>query len=271
MPTKWTRPLALVVALTAVLSMAPWLIAAEGKSLQLANAGHATPSPASEEGANQAHQSLPGEGLGYQHDEGAGTDGSGRQRLEVYDFVFDETAYIPERRYPEAMVVQVVSGSFSICVGDEDLVIVDPGFQDDNDDKPKREIPIVREGSIGEPSCDLFSPQDPSGDFVRRLDGDPCTELCALPPGTTVLIEEGATVYLPRATTCFWCNVTKGQASLRVFPVLPQVNEVPFSWTELVGISTLEAEALATPETEALYGARHFYHVTLSGLGVGCM
>lgn len=271
MPSKRTRSLALVVVLTAVLGMAPWLITAEGKSSQLAHAGHATPSPAAEEGASpetpsQAEEE--GAGLRYQHDEGAGTDGSGRQRLEVYSFVFDDTAYIPERRYPEAMVVQVESGRFSICVGDEDLVIVDPGFQDDN---ARRQIPILRESSIDEPSCDLFSRPDPSGDVVRTLNGYPCTQLCALPPGKTVRVEEGATVYLPKATTCFWCNVTGGEASLRVFPVLPQVNDVPFSWTTLEGINPAEAEAFATPEAEAPNGARYFHRVTLSGLGVGCM
>jgi len=261
MPIRRTRPLALVLVLTAVLSMAPWLIAAEGKSAQLANTGLASSSPAAEQGASRATSSPTSElgaGLRYVPQEGAGTDGGGAQRLEVYSFVFDATAYIPERRNPEAMVVQVESGSFSICVGDEDLVIVDPGVQ-----ASLEGIPILRESTVDKPSCDLFLPPDQSGDVVKDLDGNPCTELCALRPGETVLVEEGATVFLPRATTCFWCNVTAGEARLRVFPVLPQVSEVPFSWTDLEGIGTSEAEALD--------GARHFHHVTLSGLSVGCM
>ncbi len=171
MPTKWTRPLALVVVLTASLSMAPWLIAAEGKSSQLADTSQATPSPAAEEGASPTTSvpaSEPGEGLRYVHQEGATTIGGGSKKLEAYSFIFGDTAYIPENVYPEAMVVQVRSGSFALRVGKEDLVIADPAGQT---------IPIL------EPTGDPVLVSDPNQTkgVVTRLDGDECTDLCALP------------------------------------------------------------------------------------------
>ncbi len=95
-------------------------------------------------------------------------------------------------------------------------------------------------------------------DVVRGRDGEPCTDLCALPPEETVLIEKGATVYLPGPLTCFWCNVSAGEAELLVFPAVP--NGEAFSWTLLGGIN-----AGVTPDSARLY-----HGATWSRAGVGC-
>lgn len=185
---------------------------------------------------------LDGEGLSYEFIERGSSQGGGNKDLEQYIFTFEPEAAIPEHQYPEAMVVKVLAGQFGFRVGDEDLVIVEPR---------NNEIQILED----------------TGDPVKTSDQivaiRPCTPLCALPPGETILIEEGSTVYLPGSVTCFWCNMMDSKAQLFVLPVIDPVIEQrvgPFSWTQMRGISGPAADA----------GTRHYANSTVPGLLVGC-
>jgi hypothetical protein len=99
-----------------------------------------------------------------------------------------------------------------------------------------------------------------SGFAVGDDTGQPCVSLCALPPKTAVLIQEGQTVYLPGQVSCFWCNISANTAELEVFAVLSvSASASDFSWARLQGIGTTGVSAGPS-------GLR----ASLPGLAIGC-
>jgi len=231
MPTRTVQLLALFLLLTAAVGTAPALVAAQDQT---------------------DYSGLDGRGIRFERLEGGDTYGGDNKTLEEYVFFFDRTAYLPEFPYPEVMVVQVESGSFALRVGNEDLVIADPGGRD---------IHILE--STGDPI--MVSDPGQAGDVVRNRDGTPCTDLCALPPETMVVIETGGTVFLPGGVTCFWCNVSFHEAQLLVFPSVPDGQQ--FSWTQLGQMGEAGTPEVAGTPASAV---RHFRGATFSGAGVGC-
>ena len=154
--------------------------------------------------------------------ESGATAGGGGQYLQPYLFTFEPLAGIPENAYAEPMIVKVVSGSFVLRVGPEDLVVVDAQGSP---------IPVLDEVR-GDPGF------QETGYYVADDTGQPCVTLCALYPEESVLVVAGQTVYLPGMVTCFWCNIDSQQAQLEVFAVLSaNVSPSDFSWVRLENIS----------------------------------
>lgn len=184
-----------------------------------------------------------GAGISIEPVEGAPSEGGGGKTLEQYIVTFEPTAYLPENRYPEAMVVKVQKGSFAIRVGEEDLVIVDPAGRQLSI-LESADYPMVLRNDIG---------------VVTDVDGNPCETLCALPPNQTVLVEEGSTLFIPEMVTCFLCNISGEFAELLVYPAVLQGQK--FSWTLLNEVTTV---AISN-------GVRVLPQGAIPGRGVGCM
>jgi hypothetical protein len=170
---------------------------------------------------------------------------------ETYEFTFGENAAVPYFPYPEAMVVKVMSGSFALRVGGEDLVVVDPHGMPilllDESALTDADSPYPR----GISDRDIGEVQDRSGT---------CTTLCVLPPKVTVRIDKGFTVYLPGYVSCFFCNISAGpDAVLRVVASLASSDQ-PFSWTQLSGVTASESST----------NRRSFFGAASSGAYVGC-
>ena len=222
------RPLAWLLALVATLVLAP--------------AGLLVARPLAISAQEVQGETVAGEGISFDilpgATEGRDPQAQDAERLQPYLFTFQRGAYIPEEAYPEAIIAQVIEGNFAFRVGPEDLVIVDP-----NDEET---ITIVE--PTGPPDPDPANA--PSYNDIGVVIGDdnrPCTTICAIRAGDTVQLDPGDTIYLPDNTTCFWCNVSGFAAQLRVFARLPaQTDATGFSWTQLQGIGTLQAEATPT-------------------------
>jgi hypothetical protein len=145
------------------------------------------------------------------------------------------------------MIVSVRAGSFAFSAGDENLVVIDAAGAP---------IPVLT--TIDDP---------PYFQESRRIQlvlvddtGQPCTSLCAIPAGRTVLVQPGNTVYLPGGTTCFWCSIDTMGAELEVYAVLPSgAGPKQFSWTQLEGIGTAWARPGAVRAS-----------ILLPGLAYGC-
>jgi hypothetical protein len=181
-----------------------------------------------------------GEGIYFTPLERAPTEGGGKKALQGYSFTFQPEAYLPEYPYPEVMVVKVASGHFAFRVGEEDLVIVDPQGS---------KISILE-------TIDEITFGGEQG-TVQTTGGSDCTTLCAIPPNVTVLIERDMTVYLPGETTCFFCNLTAGDAELIVYPAVRQGDA--FSWTLLNKVNAQQGD-----------GPRYYRAAQLPSLIVGC-
>ena len=193
---------------------------------------------------------LDGEGLRYELiDSQEGAEGT---IWEQYLFTFGPLAGLPEHPYPEAMVVKVMSGSFALRIGNEDVVVVDPQGSP---------IPIL------EPSGDPLLVIIGEIEIDEIVDGNGvCTTLCLLPAGVTVLIEEGATVYLPGNVTCLFCNISNDADATLMVVADVSTSDQPFSWTQLMDVGT--PEALATPQADR--SGQSSWEAISSGLYVGC-
>jgi hypothetical protein len=155
------------------------------------------------------------------------------ERLEQYVFTFEPYAWIPYCEYPEAMVIQVRSGSFFLYAGSDEPIIVDPYGNE--------EIEI------------LDDPVKVSNYVVANPDSTPCFELCLLPVKTLVRIDTGDTVIFPGDSRFCLCNVTDQNAELTVFATVPGV----FSWTALDSVTPVA-------------NRRAFPQRALPGFGFGC-
>jgi hypothetical protein len=173
---------------------------------------------------------------------------------EHYEFTFGDNAAVPYFPYPEAMVVKVMSGSFALRVGGEDLVVVDP-----------QGMPILLLDESTLTDADSAYPQGISDQEIGEVQDSSgtCTTLCVLPPEVTVRIDKGFTVYLPGYVSCFFCNISTGaNAVLRVVAALPSSDQ-PFSWTQLRDVGTPVASELGASR-------RSYFESATSGAYVGC-
>jgi hypothetical protein len=171
-----------------------------------------------------------------------------------YKFTFGDNAAIPYLPYPEAMVVKVMSGSFALRVGAEDLVVVDP---------QGRTILLLDESGLTD--ADSAYPRGISDQEIGEVQDSSgtCTTLCVLPPEVTVRVDEGFTVYLPGYVSCLFCNISSGaDAVLRVVAALPSRDQ-PFSWTQLQDVATPVA-------SEPDVARRSYFEAASSGAYVGC-
>jgi hypothetical protein len=135
-----------------------------------------------------------------------------------YEVVFLPTAYVPERAYPEALVVKVIQGELAFRVQSDD-VIVDP--QGDAGDEQGIDIPLLETTDpvpFGQPPSTL-SPLPVYNDTGTSISDADCSRpplqgLCLLPPElfadqqTFIELSAGDIVYLPAGSTCFFCNVS---------------------------------------------------------------
>jgi len=153
----------------------------------------------------------------------------GSDQFQVFNVDFDAGAYIPERTYPESMVIKIQSGTFAFRVQSE--VIVDPQGED----------LVVLEA---DPAIPLGSNPDdnhlnrvftPNPTVVPLCQGIQGQELCLLDPDVLgenlVELKTGYAVYLPDNSTCFICNSTlTGDETASLLVWAPSSG---FSWHDL--------------------------------------
>jgi hypothetical protein len=156
------------------------------------------------------------------------------EKLQAFDVGFAAHAYIPERTYPESMLVKVQTGTFAFRVQSE--VLVDPEAADIEVLEANPPIPL---GS--NPNKDHAGRTfDPVG-TVQNCSGTPPHVLCLLDPDVLgenfVQLEAGDLVYLPDNSTCFFCNTTELDAGATLLVWAPATG---FSWYEMdqAGLST---------------------------------
>jgi len=157
------------------------------------------------------------------------SDESGRQgeQLQSFDVTIAPNAYIPERTYPESMVVKVQSGTFAFRVQSD--VLVDPEADDFAILEANPPIPLG-----GNPEEDRVGRTfDPVG-TVENCSGTAPQSLCLLDPDVLgenfVRLQAGDLVYLPDNSTCFFCNTTELDAEAELLVWTPATG---FSWQQL--------------------------------------
>lgn len=148
-----------------------------------------------------------GEGLTITQNDGAGRVGV---QMRSYSVAFEPGAFVPEERFPEAMVVKVVSGTFAFRAQSD--VLIDP---QGGDIVLLKADPVVPVEHLPAPEQQFKD----DGMTLANCAGTAPQTLCLVNPtilmGRYVKLTPGFLVYLPDATTCFFCNtkdiVTEGQ------------------------------------------------------------
>ena len=238
MRRRTALPFMLILGLVAALGTAPGLVVAQEDQQDL--------------------QSVFGEDITVTRLEGLAARG---ERVQAYAVTFEETAFIPEREYPEAMVVKVQSGTFAFRAQSD--VLIDPQGMDIRILEANPSIPV---GSPPNPN----QRYDDTGETVANCSGTSPTVLCLINPTLLqdryVQLEEGYTVYLPDNTTCFFCNTTGLQGGDTTASPVPGGDTSPggtpellvwapsddFSWYNLdQGTPTAEGTPSAQEQTAA--------------------
>ena len=224
---------ALILGLVAVLSTAPALLAQQDQEAQ-------------EQEVKEDYSQPFYEGLEVTPRAGLGNEG---EQLQASDVSFDPGAYIPERTYPESMVVKVQAGTFAFRVQSDALV--DP--QNDS-------IPILTANppiDLGANPNEIFLDDDLSNDErtfteigdVENCSGNPPHTLCLLSPSVLgqnfVRLVAGDTIFLPDNSTCFFCNSTATGEEAELLVWAPATG---FSWHQLY--ESERAAASGTPEAQ---------------------
>lgn len=206
-------PFALILVLVAIVSTAPALLARQDPEVQ------------------QDMESPFYEGITVTTSDDPGEQGD---QLQAFAVTFAARAYIPERTYPESMVVKVQTGTFAFRVQSE--VLVDPEGES---------IPILTANppiDLGANPNAIFVDDDPGNDeriftetgTVQNCSGTAPNTLCLLDPNVLgenfVQLTAGDLVYLPDNSTCFFCNTTELDAEAELLVWAPATG---FSWQQL--------------------------------------
>lgn len=210
---RTTLPCALILVLAAIVSTAPALLAKQDPEVQ------------------QDLESSFAEDITITTSDDPGEQGD---QLQAFDVTFAAHAYIPERTYPESMVVKVQSGAFAFRVQSE--VLVDP--EGDSIPVLTADPPI----DLGANPNAIFVDDDPNNDerifteagTVQNCSGTAPNTLCLLDPDVLgenfVQLVAGDLVYLPDNSTCFFCNTAELDAEAELLVWAPATG---FSWHQL--------------------------------------